>query len=96
MSPRKKKQRNCICPLREKLGLVFKPAGTPLKEMEVIVLDHDELEALFLCDKQGLNQEAAGELMGVSRERSSACWPRGGKRSSKPLWSRKPWPWPEM
>lgn len=46
MSPRKKKQRNCICPLREKLGLVFKPAGTPLKEMEVIILDHDELEAL--------------------------------------------------
>lgn len=67
MSPRKKKQRNCICPLREKLGLVFKPAGTPLKELDVLMLEHDELEALFLCDSQDLNQERAGEMMGVSR-----------------------------
>lgn len=67
MSPRKKKHRNCICPLREKLGHVFKPAGTPLKEMEVIMLEHDELEVLYLCDGQDLNQERAGEQMGVSR-----------------------------
>lgn len=67
MSPRKKKQRNCVCPLRAKLGLVFKPAGTPLKELEVVVLEHDELEALFLCDGQDLNQARAGERMGVSR-----------------------------
>lgn len=67
MSPRKKKNRNCVCPLREKLGHVFKPAGTPLREMEVVILDHDELEAVFLCDGQDLNQERAGEMMGVSR-----------------------------
>lgn len=67
MTPRKKKQRNCVCPLREKLGLVFKPAGTPLKELEIVMLEHDELEAFFLCDGQDLNQERAGEMMGVSR-----------------------------
>ena len=67
MSPRKKKQRNCICPLREKLGHVFKPAGTPLREMKVIILDHDELEAIFLCDGRDMNQKRAGEMMGVSR-----------------------------
>lgn len=67
MSPRKKKQRNCICPLREKLGLVFKPAGTPLKELEIVMLEHDELEALYLCDGRDMNQDRAGEMMGVSR-----------------------------
>ena len=67
MTPRLKKHRNCICPLSEKLGLVFKPAGTPLKELEVVILEHDELEALYLCDGQDLNQELAGERMGVSR-----------------------------
>lgn len=67
MTPRRKKQRNCICPLREKLGLVFKPAGTPLKDLEVVMLEHDEMEALYLCDGQDLNQERAGEMMGVSR-----------------------------
>lgn len=89
MSPRKKKQRNCICPLREKLGLVFKPAGTPLKEMEVIILDHDELEALFLCDKQGLNQEAAGELMGVSRGTVQRLLAQGRKKVIEALVEQK-------
>ncbi len=67
MSPRKKKQRNCTCPLREKLGYVYKPAGTPLSAMEIIILQDDELEALYLCDSKELNQERAGEMMGVSR-----------------------------
>ena len=35
--------------------------------MEVIQLAHDELEALHLCDGQGMTQEEAGEGMGVSR-----------------------------
>lgn len=36
-------------------------------ELELISLGHDELEALFLCDGQDLNQEEAGTKMGVSR-----------------------------
>lgn len=67
MSPRKKKTRNCICPLREKEGQVFNPAGKPLKELEIVALGSDELEVLYLCDGQDLNQEQAGEMMGVSR-----------------------------
>jgi uncharacterized protein len=35
--------------------------------MEIIHLAHDELEALYLCDGQNLNQERAGEKMGISR-----------------------------
>jgi predicted DNA-binding protein (UPF0251 family) len=67
MSPRKKKTRNCICPLREKVGQVFNPAGKSLNELEIVTLGQDELEVLYLCDGQDLNQEHAGEMMGVSR-----------------------------
>ena len=69
MSPRKKKTRNCTCPLRGNVGVgrVFNPGSTPLREMEIITLERDELEAFYLCDGQDLHQERAGEMMGVSR-----------------------------
>lgn len=64
MSPRPKKLRRCegmFC------GRAYKPTGTPLHELEQINLQRDELEALRLCDFEGLTQEEAGERMGVSR-----------------------------
>jgi len=64
---RPRKPRNCICPHRAGYAAVFKPAGTPLKDMEIIPLAHDELEALHLCDGEGKNQVEAGVCMGVSR-----------------------------
>lgn len=45
----------------------FKPTGTPLKDMDIILLAHDELEVLHLCDGEGKNQIEAGLCMGVSR-----------------------------
>jgi predicted DNA-binding protein (UPF0251 family) len=36
-------------------------------DLEQVPLQHDELEALRLCDGEGLTQEEAGERMGVSR-----------------------------
>ncbi len=65
--PRPRKPRNCACPHRAGYAAVFKPAGTPLHEMEVVRLAHDELEALHLCDGEGMTQEEAGVCMGVSR-----------------------------
>lgn len=47
--------------------MVFKPAGIPLKDMEIIQLAHDELEVLHLCDGESRTQEEAGVCMGVSR-----------------------------
>jgi uncharacterized protein len=64
MSPRPKKLRNCegnFC------GRAFKPTGTPLSKLEQIELFRDEMEALRLCDMDGLTQEEAGQKMGVSR-----------------------------
>jgi len=67
MSPRPKKPRNCLCPHRPPGCEVFKPAGIPLKSLELVPLPHDELEVLHLCDAEGLTQEEAGARMGVSR-----------------------------
>jgi predicted DNA-binding protein (UPF0251 family) len=67
MSPRLKKPRHYNCPYRGDLEQVFKPAGTPLRDMEQVIIGRDEMEAMYLCDSEGLNQEAAGERMGVSR-----------------------------
>ncbi len=38
-----------------------------MSEVERISLSRDELEALKLCDLDGLTQEEAGARMGVSR-----------------------------
>lgn len=64
---RPRKPRTCICPHRAGFSAVFKPAGTPLKELELVNLAHDELDALQLCDAEGMTQEEAGIRMGVSR-----------------------------
>jgi predicted DNA-binding protein (UPF0251 family) len=38
-----------------------------MTELETVELALSELEALRLCDLEGLDQEAAGQRMGVSR-----------------------------
>ncbi len=38
-----------------------------MRELETVLLRTDELEALRLCDLEGMDQESAGECMGVSR-----------------------------
>ncbi len=62
--PRTKKPRNCACPIR---GKAYKPTGIPMDRLEKVALHLDELEALRLCDRDGLTQEEAGLKMGVSR-----------------------------
>jgi predicted DNA-binding protein (UPF0251 family) len=64
MSPRHKKPRICGCVPK---GGAFKPTGMPMAEVERITLYVDELEALRLCDHEGLTQDEAGRRMGVSR-----------------------------
>lgn len=64
MSPRMKKPRTCGCSFK---GGAYKPTGIPLSKIEKIVLQRDELEALKLCDMDGLTQEEAGARMGISR-----------------------------
>lgn len=79
MSPRPKKPRNCNCPHRPPGCAVFKPAGIPLKDLEHCTLALDELEALRLCDAEGLTQEQAGVQMNVSRGTVQRLVTRGRK-----------------
>ena len=62
--PRPRKRRRCR---RFDGDRVFKPRSIPMNELDRIRLGLDELEAMRLCDLDGLDQEAAGARMGVSR-----------------------------
>ena len=66
MSPRPRKPRRC-CPTRRPNDHIYKPAGTPLADLETIELDADELEAVSLCDRDDMTQTEAGVEMGISR-----------------------------
>jgi len=46
---------------------LFKPVGLPLSQLPVTDVDLDELEAMRLCDREGLDQTQAAERMKVSR-----------------------------
>ena len=45
----------------------YKPQGIPLRQLKIMALKDEELEALLLADARGLDQEAAAQLMNVSR-----------------------------
>ena len=46
---------------------VFKPRSIPMSQLETVRLELSEFEAMRLCDHEGLDQDAAGQRMGVSR-----------------------------
>lgn len=45
----------------------YKPAGVPLRELEEITLNIDEMEAIRLADIEQLDQASAAERMEISR-----------------------------
>ena len=62
--PRDKKRRCCRVLEDE---IIFKPAGIPMSELEIIEMELDELEAVRLSDYENKSQIEAGEIMNVSR-----------------------------
>jgi predicted DNA-binding protein (UPF0251 family) len=85
MSPRLKKPRYYNCPYRGDSERLYKPAGIPLREMEHITIGRDEMEAMFLCDAENMSQEAAGEMMGVSRGTVQRLLTKGRKKTIEAL-----------
>ena len=45
----------------------FKPAGIPMRELEIVEISYPEIEALRLVDYKGMTQEEAAVQMGISR-----------------------------
>lgn len=48
-------------------SVVYKPAGIPARTLQWLSLGLDEFETIRLLDYQGLDQEKASQLMGISR-----------------------------
>ena len=46
----------------------FKPQGIPMRDLEEIAMELDEIEAIRLADLEGLYQADAAARMGVSRQ----------------------------
>jgi predicted DNA-binding protein (UPF0251 family) len=46
----------------------FKPAGMPRHQLEEVVLEEDEIEAVRLANLEGLYHEDAAREMGISRQ----------------------------
>ncbi len=46
----------------------YKPAGIPLRDLEEVVLEADEIEAIRLANLENMYQEDAARSMGVSRQ----------------------------
>ena len=64
---------------------VFKPQGTALDALEVIVLRLDELEAIRLADLEGLYQADAAERMGISRQTFASIATRARRKVTQAL-----------
>jgi len=62
--PRPCKRRRCRAWAGDR---IYKPRSVPMSELELAGIGLSELEAMRLCDLEGLDQAAAGERMGVSR-----------------------------
>lgn len=45
----------------------FKPQGIPMSQLEQIILNVDEYEAVRLVDYENMDQEAASKKLGISR-----------------------------
>ncbi len=60
--PKKRRRINC-----HPSAYFFKPRGIPLFELEEILLEDDELEAIRLADHQSLSHEDAAAKMKISR-----------------------------
>jgi predicted DNA-binding protein (UPF0251 family) len=89
MSPRPRKTRTLTAPCHGCSGTIFKPAGIPATDLEQIRILHDELEALFLCDVKELNQQHAGDAMGISRGTVQRLLSSGRRKLAEAVIGRK-------
>lgn len=48
-------------------AVLYKPAGIPSRQLDLVELSLDELEALRLVDAEYMDQATAAELMNISR-----------------------------
>lgn len=79
---RPKKPRFCKC---RPCVYYFKPRGIPLRNLEEVVLRHDELEALKLHDVDSLEQKKAAYRMKISQPTFARILNRAYKKVAKAI-----------
>ncbi|MBT3261621.1 DUF134 domain-containing protein [bacterium] len=67
----------------------FKPQGIPLRGLEILRLERDELEAIHLCDYEGLNQAEAAKRMKISTGTLQRLLYSGHKKIADALYESK-------
>ena len=63
----------------------FKPQGIPMRDLEEIAMELDEIEAIRLADLEGLYQVDAAARMGVSRQTFGNIIARAHKKVASAL-----------
>ena len=63
----------------------FKPQGIPMRDLEEIAMELDEIEAIRLADLEGLYQVDAAVRMGVSRQTFGNIIARAHKKVASAL-----------
>ena len=66
-------------------AIYFKPRAIPLSMLEEVELGVDELEAIRLCDFEGLEQEEAARKMKISQSTLSRILISARKKISEAL-----------
>lgn len=61
----------------------FKPFGMPLCKLKVLELQFDEFESFNLINYQDMSQDAASEMMGISRPTFTRIYNRALKKIAK-------------
>lgn len=63
----------------------FKPRGIPMHQLEEIVIEKDELEAVKLADFDALKHEEGAEKMNISRATFGRILEKGRKKIAESI-----------
>ena len=63
----------------------FKPQGIPMRHLEEIILESDELEAVKLYEVDELDQKTAAKKMGISQPTFARTLDRANKKIAEAL-----------
>jgi predicted DNA-binding protein (UPF0251 family) len=61
----------------------YKPFGTPMRELESVILLYEEFEAIRLADYENLTQEEAAKRMNISRPTFTRLYDKALKSVAK-------------
>jgi len=86
LSGRKRKNRNIDA---DHSGICFKPCGIQKTNLQKVILNEDEMEAIRLSDLEGLYQQECADKMEISRTTFSRLIESARKKIADALINKK-------